>query len=142
MLSSVDGSYWISVSWGKGALVFGSGYHPCKKIHPIRVVFQDLTIYTRTVFRGAKHAKLGEIVCFWPCLGRMMMVDKLRKNMKKCLFFRVCLGDKKQKQNLFYRCDGPIFGVFFSVFGDFFKHNLPKSCKISHFLTKTCKFWL
>ena len=41
---------------GRGALVFEVGYHPRKKIHVIRVVFQ----YARTsctVFRGAKTNK-------------------------------------------------------------------------------------
>ena len=36
-----------------------------KKIHIIRVVFQDQAMYVRTSFRGAKHAKLEKRVYFW-----------------------------------------------------------------------------
>ena len=35
---------------GGGALVFEVGYHPHKKIHIIRVVFQDQAMYVRTTF--------------------------------------------------------------------------------------------
>ena len=41
-----------------GPLVFEVGYHPHKKIHVIRVVFQDQAMYTRTSFRGAKTCKI------------------------------------------------------------------------------------
>ena len=34
------------------------------KFDVIRVVFQDQMMYAHTLFRGAKHAKLGERVCF------------------------------------------------------------------------------
>ena len=44
---------------GGGALVFEVGYHPRKKIHVIRVVFQDQA-YARTLFRGAKMCRIGE----------------------------------------------------------------------------------
>ena len=40
---------------GRGALVFEVGYHPRKKIHAIKVVFQDQAMYARTSFRGAKN---------------------------------------------------------------------------------------
>ena len=43
---------------GGGPLVFQGGYHPRKKNHVIRVVFQDQTMYARTSFRVSKHAKL------------------------------------------------------------------------------------
>ena len=43
-----------------GALVFEVGYHPRKKIHVIRVVFQDQAMYARTSFRGAKTRKIGK----------------------------------------------------------------------------------
>ena len=35
-----------------------------KKIHIIRVVFQDQAMYARTSFRGAKTCKIGKKVCF------------------------------------------------------------------------------
>ena len=41
-----------------GPLVFEVGYHPRKKIHVIRVVFQDQAMYARTSFRGAKTCKI------------------------------------------------------------------------------------
>ena len=48
------------------ALVFKVGYHPRKKkIHVIRVVFQDQAMYARTSFRVQKHAKFEKRVCFW-----------------------------------------------------------------------------
>ena len=43
-----------------GPLVFEVGYHPRKKIHVIRVVFQDQAMYVRTSFRGAKTCKIGK----------------------------------------------------------------------------------
>ena len=49
---------------GGGPLVFEVGYHPRKKIHVIRVVFQDKAMYARTSFRGAKTCKIGKKVCF------------------------------------------------------------------------------
>ena len=50
-----------------GPLVFEVGYHPRKKIHVIRVVFQDKAMYAGTSFRGAKTCKIGKKrVCFWP----------------------------------------------------------------------------
>ena len=57
---------------GGGALVFEVGYHPCKKIHVIRVVFQDQAVYTHTSFRGEKNVQnwkkgcvFGHIDKFW-----------------------------------------------------------------------------
>ena len=47
----------------RGPLVFEVGYHPRKKIHIIRVVFQDQAMYTRTSFRGAKTCKIGKKGC-------------------------------------------------------------------------------
>ena len=43
-----------------GPLVFEVGYHPLKKIHVIRVVFQDQAMYARTSFRGAKTCNIGK----------------------------------------------------------------------------------
>ena len=43
-----------------GPLVSGVGYHPRKKNHVIRVVFQDKAMYARTSFRGAKTCKIGK----------------------------------------------------------------------------------
>ena len=43
-----------------GPLVSEVGYHPRKKIHVIRVVFQDQAMYARTSFRGAKTCKIGK----------------------------------------------------------------------------------
>ena len=47
----------------QGPLVSEVGYHPRKKkkkkkIHVIRVVFQDQTMYAHTSFRGAKTCKI------------------------------------------------------------------------------------
>ena len=39
------------------------GYHAHPKIHIIRVVFQDLAMYARTSFRGAKTWKIGKKGC-------------------------------------------------------------------------------
>ena len=47
-------------SRGGGPLVSKVGYHPRKKIHVIRVVFQDQAMYARTSFRGAKTCKIGK----------------------------------------------------------------------------------
>ena len=48
-----------------GPLVFEVGYHPRKKIHVIRVVFQDQAMYAHTSFRGAKNLQNFKRVCFW-----------------------------------------------------------------------------
>ena len=49
---------------GGGALVFEIGYHLRKKIHVIRVVFQDQAMYVHHL-GVQKHAKLEKRVCFW-----------------------------------------------------------------------------
>ena len=56
-----------------GLLVFEVGHHPRKKIHVIRVVFQDQTMYARTSFRGAKTCKIGKkgmFLVIWRILER------------------------------------------------------------------------
>ena len=109
------GSYlftWLQPGWripdlqpggGGGALVFEIGYHPCKKIHLIRVVFQDQAMYARTSFRGAKTCKIGKkgmFLVIWQILGKDM-TDKIKKNACKNAYlgsifipekyvFRVC----------------------------------------------------
>ena len=73
---------------GRGALAFEIGYHPRKKIHVIRVVFQDRAMYPRTSFRGAKTCKIGKKGVFLVIVtnfGKDMM-DKLRKTHAKCVF--------------------------------------------------------
>ena len=45
-------------TWGGGELVFEVGYHCHKKIHIIRVVFQDQTMYAHTSLRCAKSCKI------------------------------------------------------------------------------------
>ena len=66
---------------GGGALVSEVGYHPRKKIHVIRVVFQDQAMYARTSFRGAKTCKIGKKGMFLVILTNfgMDMTLKLRK---------------------------------------------------------------
>ena len=64
-----------------GPLVFEVGYHPHKKIHVIRVVFQDQTVYAHTSFRGGKTCKIGKkgvVLVMLINFGKDMMV-KLRK---------------------------------------------------------------
>ena len=71
-----------------GALVFGVGYLPRKKIHVIRVVFQDKAMYTRTPFRGAKTCEIGKKGVFLAILTSFGkdMTDKLRKtHAKTCI---------------------------------------------------------
>ena len=70
---------------GGGALVFEVGYHPRKKIHVIRVVFQDQAIYARASFRGAKTCTTGKKgMCFviLTNFGKDM-TNKLRKTRAK-----------------------------------------------------------
>ena len=68
-----------------GALVSEVGYHPRKKIHVIRVVFQDQAMYARTSFRGAKMCKIGKKGMFLAILTNfgMDMMLKLRKTHAK-----------------------------------------------------------
>ena len=56
---SIKMCFWVEVPGG-GALVFEVGYHPRKKIHVIRVDFQDQAMYACTSFRGAKTCKIGK----------------------------------------------------------------------------------
>ena len=61
-----------------GPLVFEVGYHPRKKIHIIRVVFQDQAMYSRTSFRCRFWS-------YWQILEKDMM-DKLRNtHAKTCI---------------------------------------------------------
>ena len=62
----------------RGALVFEVEYHPHKKIHIIRVVFQDQAMYVCTLFRGAKLEKKGMFLVILTNFGKDMM-HKLRK---------------------------------------------------------------
>ena len=62
---TICGGYFQQGSMGGGAPVFEVGYHPRKKNHVIRVVFQDQAMYARTSFRGAKTCKIRKKVCFW-----------------------------------------------------------------------------
>ena len=68
-----------------GPLVSEVGYHPRKKIHVIRVVFQDQSMYARTSFRGAKTCKIGKKGMFLVILTifGMDMTLKLRKTHAK-----------------------------------------------------------
>ena len=68
-----------------GPLVSEVGYHPRKKIHVIRVVFQDQAMYARTSFRGAKTCKIGKKGMFLIILTNfgMDMTLKLRKTHAK-----------------------------------------------------------
>ena len=64
---------------GAGALVFEVGYHPRKKIHIIRVLFQDQAMYARTSFRGEKNMqKKGYVLDILTNFGKDM-THKLRK---------------------------------------------------------------
>ena len=75
----------LSDPGGGGALVFEVGYHPRKKIHVIRVVFQDQAMYARTSFRGAKTCKIGKKKVFLVILTNFGkdMAHKLRKTHAK-----------------------------------------------------------
>ena len=44
----------------RGPLECQGGYQARPKIHVIRVVFQDQSLYARTSFRGAKTCKIGK----------------------------------------------------------------------------------
>ena len=105
-----------------GLLVFEVGYHPRKKIHVIRVVFQDQTMYARTSFRGAKTCKIGKKGMFF---GHMTnfgkdMTDKLKKSTCKNAYlgsifipekyvFRVCFESPftRMISNLKYKWPPP-----------------------------------
>ena len=66
----------------RGALVFEVGYHPCKKIHVIRVVFQNQTMYVHTSFRVAKTCKIGKKGVFLVIVTNFGkdMTNKIRKS--------------------------------------------------------------
>ena len=74
-----------SLSTRGGPLVSEVGYHPRKKIHAIRVVFQDKAMYAHTSFRGAKTCKIGRKGMFLVILTNfwMDMTLKLRKTRAK-----------------------------------------------------------
>ena len=81
-LAGVIDNLHISHNPGGGPLVSEVGYHPRKKIHVIRVVFQDQAMYARTSFRGAKTCKIGKkgmVLVILTNFG-MDMTLKLRKN--------------------------------------------------------------
>ena len=106
-LSQLDTIKWckkwtICPGGGGGALAFEVGYHR-KKIHVIRVVFQDKAMYVRTSFRGVKTCKIGKKGVFLVILTNFGkdMTDKLKKNTYKNTYlgfifipekyvFRVC----------------------------------------------------
>ena len=69
----------------RGPLVFEVGYHPRKKIHVIRVVFQDQAMYAHTSFRGAKMCEIGKKGMFLVILTNfeLDMTHKLRKTRAK-----------------------------------------------------------
>ena len=76
-----------NVARGGGPLVSEVGYHPRKKIHVIRGVFQDQAMYARTSFRGAKTCKIGKkgmfLVIGLLTIFGMDMTLKLRKTHAK-----------------------------------------------------------
>ena len=75
--------------WNPGRpLVFEVGYHPRKKIHVIRVVFQDQAMYSGSSFRGAKTCRIGKKGMFLVILTNFgkNMTDKLQKYMQKRIF--------------------------------------------------------
>ena len=70
---------------GGGALECQGVYQARPKIHVIRVVFQDQTLYARTAFRGAKTCKIwkkGVFLVINTYFGKDM-TDKLRKMLSK-----------------------------------------------------------
>ena len=70
-------------TWG-GALVFEVGYHSCKKIHVIRVIFQDQAMYARTSFRGATACKLEKRCVFGhiDTFGKDMRDKQIKRHAK------------------------------------------------------------
>ena len=118
-------------------LVFEVGYHPRKKIHVIRIVFQTQVMYTRTSFRGAKTCKIGKKGVFLDTLtnfGKDVM-DKMRKNacknaylgsifMPKKYVFRVFFESPftRMISSLKYKCSpGMLSGVICSIMTFFAK---------------------
>ena len=108
----------ILVTSGR-ALVFEVGCHPLKKIHVIRVVFQDQAMYARTLYRVQKRAKLKKKSMF---LGRIDQFWKghdgqIKKNSRKNAYlgsifipekyvFRVCFESPFMSMisSLIYKC--------------------------------------
>ena len=88
---------------GGGTLVFEVGYPPRKKIHLIRVVFQDKAMYARTLFRGVKTCKIGKKGCVFGHIDKFWKGHngQIKKNACKNMYlgsifirqkymFRVC----------------------------------------------------
>ena len=85
---------WVTVSncrlctrTGRGHLYLKLHIILVKKIHVIRVVFQDQAMYARTSFRGAKTCKIGKkgvLLVIGTNFGKDM--GKLRKTHAKCVF--------------------------------------------------------
>ena len=105
-----------------GALVFEVGYHP--KIHVIRVVFQDQSMYARTSFRGAKTCKIGKKGCVFGHIDKSWEghAEKLGKNACKNAYlgsifipekyvFRVCFESlfSGMISRLKYKCPPCLF---------------------------------
>ena len=80
-----------------GPRVFEAGYHPRKKIHVIRVVFQDQAMYARTFLGVQKRAKLGKkgyVFGHMTNFGKNM-TDKLKKNAyKKAYLGSIFISEK------------------------------------------------
>ena len=76
---------------GGGTLVFEVGYHPRKKIHVIRVVFQDQAMYSRTSLTRLEVQKRTNLEKKCVFLVKVTnfgkdMMDKLRKtHAKMCI---------------------------------------------------------
>ena len=64
-----------------GPLECQGGYQARPKIHVIRVVFQDQTLYAHTSFRDAKTCKIGKkgVFLVMQTNSVMDMTDKFRK---------------------------------------------------------------
>ena len=77
--------YLASYPGGGGPLVSEVGYHPRKKIHVIRVVFQDKAMYARTSFRGAKTCKMGKKGMFFGHIDKFLNGHdaQIKKNASK-----------------------------------------------------------
>ena len=107
---------------GGGPLVFEVGYHPHKKIHVIRVAFQDQAMYAHTSFRGKKTCKIGIKGMFLVILTNFGkdMEGQIEKNACKNLYlgsisipekymFRVCFESPftRMISSLKYKCPHP-----------------------------------
>ena len=109
-------------TWGGGALVFEVGYHTCKKIHVIRVVFQDQAMYARTSFWGAKMCKIGKKGCVFSHIDKFWKGHDGQINKNTCknayvgsifipekYMFRVCFESPftRMISSLKYKCPPP-----------------------------------